>query len=86
VPADLALTASGAGQPSGIHSFPTAIDPGEVVRRVSEFDPSVRLVYLLDLFFTCPAAGLARLTGLDEQVIRDARITACWALVAGRPA
>lgn len=61
-------------------------DPGAVATLVAGIEPNVRLVYLLDLFFACPAAGLARLVGVSEQVLRGARSQASWALVARRSA
>ncbi len=54
----------------------------EIAGRIAALEPYLRLVYLLDVFFDCPAAALAELAGVAEPDIRAARAAAAWALVA----
>ena len=58
-------------------------DPALVLRRVEALSPPVRLVYLIDLFFGCPASTTARMLGITEAQIRTARASAAWSMVAG---
>ena len=55
-----------------------------VAARVAAIPGQVRLVYLLDLFFGCPADELARLTQLQEEALRDARADATFRMLAVR--
>ena len=55
-----------------------------VAARVAAIPGPVRLVYLLDLFFGCPADELARLTQLGEDALRDARAAATFRILAVR--
>lgn len=57
-----------------------------VSSRLAAVPPELRVIYLLDLFFRCPAATLARLSGWSEQDVRNARATVAWRLVAGEGA
>ncbi len=43
--------------------------------------PSTRLIFLLDLFFECPADALAHATGVPEPAVRSARSAAIWRFV-----
>ena len=60
--------------------------PQEVQARLSSLDPAVRLVYVADLLFGCPATTLAALLAVDEQQLRAARSAAAFAVVSGGPA
>jgi DNA-directed RNA polymerase specialized sigma24 family protein len=55
-----------------------------VAARVAEIPGPTRLVYLLDLFFGCPADELARLTQIHEEALRDARADATFRMLAVR--
>jgi hypothetical protein len=55
-----------------------------VAARVAAIPGPMRLVYLLDLFFGCPADELARLTRLREDALRDARAAATFRILAVR--
>lgn len=55
-----------------------------VAARVAAISGPIRLVYLLDLFFGCPADELARLTQLAEESLRDARADATFRMLAVR--
>jgi hypothetical protein len=65
---------------------PTLEVPGAdaVAARVAAIPGPVRLVYLLDLFFGCPADELARLTQIHEDELRDARAAATFRILAAR--
>jgi len=58
-------------------------DAALVSERLDRISPQVRLVYLIDLFFGCPASTTADLLGVSEQDIRQARSSAAWSMVAG---
>ncbi len=53
-----------------------------VARKISTMPASVRLTYLVDLFFGCPAATTAALLNEDEGQLRQARSQGAWAVVA----
>ena len=53
----------------------------QVAARVARLSPGIRLVYLIDLFFGCPAQTTAAILGVDEVALRHARATAAWDLV-----
>jgi hypothetical protein len=55
-----------------------------IAARVAGIPGTPRLVYLLDLFFGCPADELARLTGLPEESLRDARADATFRMLGAR--
>ncbi len=67
------------GVPTATHT-PSADD---AVRTLASLPDHVRLVYLLDLFFGCPAGTTATLAGVDELDLRHARARAAYAIVAG---
>lgn len=54
----------------------------EVARRLSRVPPELRVIYLLDVFYRCPARTLAALSGWAELEVRKARAAVAWALVA----
>lgn len=76
--------------PTGIHApLPDAaqrVDRPTAQRRLASLPPEIRLVYLVDLMFRCPASLTAELTGWSEDQIRAARANAAWALVAAEGA
>lgn len=53
----------------------------QVAARVARLSPGLRLVYLIDLFFGCPAQKTAAILGVDEVALRHARAIAAWDLV-----
>lgn len=53
----------------------------DVAARLAAVPPELRLIYFLDIFFRCPAATLAHLSGWSEQDVRKARAKVAWALV-----
>ncbi len=55
-----------------------------VAARLAAIPGPARLVYLLDLFFGCPADELARLTALQEDALRDARADATFRMLGAR--
>lgn len=55
----------------------------EAARRLARLSPRVRLVYLIDLFFGCPASTTASMLDVSELDLRHARSKAAWSLVAG---
>jgi hypothetical protein len=55
-----------------------------VAARVAAIPGPMRLVYLLDLFFGCPADELARLTQIHEEALRDARADATFRMLVVR--
>jgi hypothetical protein len=66
-------------------NVPSAVDTPDsalAARRVAAMSPNLRLVYLVDLFFGCPAANTAALTGANEDDVRAARSTAAWSVVS----
>lgn len=71
---------------SGIHSPPPArvqrVGAAALPARLAALPPALRLVYLVDLMFCCPAATTAELSGLAEDQVRAARSAAAWSLVA----
>ncbi|NOY25931.1 MAG: hypothetical protein GXP62_08680 [Oligoflexia bacterium] len=52
-----------------------------IAGKLAAIDPELRVIYLLDVFFRCPAATLARISGWGEADIRTARAAAAWQLV-----
>ncbi len=54
-----------------------------VAERIARLSPRIRLVYLIDLFFGCPADTTAAILQVDEVALRHARAVAAWSLVAG---
>jgi len=70
------------------HVPPTLAVPNRdgVARKISTMPPSVRLTYLVDLFFSCPAAMTAALVNEDEGQLRQARSQGAWVVVAATPA
>jgi len=60
-----------------------APDAASISDRVNRLTPQVRLVYLIDLFFGCPASTTAALVGASERDLRQARASAVWSIVAG---
>lgn len=54
----------------------------EVAARLAELPPELRVIYLLDVFFSCPAAILAALSGWDETQVRRARAAVAFHLVS----
>jgi hypothetical protein len=68
-------------------SVPSALEvpsADQIAARLAGVPGTARLVYLLDLFFGCPADELARLTGLREEALRDARADATFRVLAAR--
>lgn len=57
--------------------------PDHAVRTLASMPDHVRLVYLIDLFFGCPAGTTAALAGVDENDLRHARSVAAYAIVSG---
>lgn len=55
----------------------------EASQRIAQLSPRVRLVYLIDLFFGCPASTTAALLNVDELDLRHARASAAWSMVSG---
>jgi DNA-directed RNA polymerase specialized sigma24 family protein len=55
-----------------------------VTARIVQIPRPIRLVYLLDLFFGCPADELARMTSLQEAALRDARAAATWRMLGAK--
>lgn len=55
----------------------------QAAERIRSLAPQIRLVYLIDLFFRCPASVTAGLLGIAENDLRHARSNAAWAVVAG---
>lgn len=72
-----------AGIEADIPPVLAAPDKAGVAGRIAAMPPHVRLVYLVDLFFGCPAATTAALVGQDEHQLRLARSKAAWSVVAG---
>lgn len=60
----------------------SAPDREGVARRVAAMPANVRLTYLVDLIFGCPAATTAALVGEDEHQLRLARAQGAWSIVA----
>ena len=65
---------------AGAVRVPDAATARDVLLRV---EPHVRLVYLIDLFFHCPAPTLAQLLELDANDLRHARGMAAWRVIEG---
>lgn len=57
------------------------VEAHEVLALVAGFPPANRLVFLLDLYFECPADALSDATGVLEPALRAARSTATFRLV-----
>lgn len=53
----------------------------DIPTRLALVPPAIRLVYLLDLFYGCPAPTMASLLGVAETELRLARATAAWTLL-----
>ncbi len=53
----------------------------EVPERLGRLSPAVRLVYLVDLYFGCPASLLAEISGQPEVGLRMARAVGAWGMV-----
>lgn len=51
-------------------------------RRLAACPPEHRVIYLLDLYYRCPSAVLAELSGWGEEQVRAARAAVAWSLVA----
>lgn len=68
-----------------VHAPQTVCAPtrADAAVRIARLSPPVRLVYLVDLFFGCPASTTAALLGVDELDLRHARSAAAWSVVAG---
>lgn len=60
-----------------------APDADQARARLHRLEPSVRLVYIADLFFGCSASILAELAQETEQDLRDARAVAAYAVATG---
>ncbi len=58
-----------------------AIPAEEIAATIPTIPPATRLVFLLDLFFECPADALAHATGVPEPSVRHARSAALWRFV-----
>lgn len=71
--------------PAGIEvSMPdatAALSSRDVAGKLAAIPPEQRVFYLLDIFFRCPSATLARLAGCAEADVRAARAAAAWMLV-----
>ena len=57
--------------------------PDAVPRLLRSAAPEMRLVYVLDLFFGCPAGQLSSLIEVSEAQLRDARTAVVWHLLSG---
>lgn len=62
-----------------------AVEAHEVLALVATFPPANRLVFLLDLYFECPADALSDATGVLEPALRAARAAATFRLVPPGP-
>lgn len=58
------------------------VEAQEVAARVRQIPPATRLIFLLDLYFGCPADALAAATGVPVGAVRYARSAAIWRMVA----
>lgn len=54
----------------------------DVQARLRAVPPELRVVYLLDVFFRCPAGTLSQLLQCEENDVRHARARVAFALVA----
>jgi DNA-directed RNA polymerase specialized sigma24 family protein len=73
-----------AGIDRGVSSTLQVPGADAIAARLAAIPGSTRLVYLLDLFFACPADELARLTALQEDALRDARADATFRMLGAR--
>jgi len=71
-----------AGIPLSVPDQTRAPAAAEVGARLAEVPPELRVIYLLDIFFRCPAATLAALSGWQERDVRNARAMVAFHLVS----